>query len=202
MAKVEVEQADYDLAVQQDQLLADMLGNPETASIAKRLIKKVRPNANIPELDAMDAVETSTKKIKDETDTELKGMRDDLKKFMDAQTDKERTRELQATVDAVATKYSFTDEGKQKLIARAKEKNHLDFEAHATAILAAEPKNSPVRSTSFFPESANLYGSRDAYMGNKLNDDVARLHKDPLGYAESMATDMMNNPENYPELVN
>lgn len=198
----EVSDEEYAIALEQDKLLQDLYGDPVLGREFKKLIKKKRPDLSIPEVELEETIEARTREIKDTSENEIKALREDVKKFMDRAEENEKVTKLRSDVDSVAKKFGFTEDGKAKLVARAKEKGHLDWEAHAAAILADAPAAQPARQSTYFGEHANMYNSHDAYMGNPLDDAAKLLHRDPQKWSEDMAMDMLNNPEKYPEFTN
>lgn len=115
--------------------LVDMLGkNPKTRQGLFKLIKEVRPDVNIPEIDAVAATEAKITKVQESIEALTKKLTQDKE---DDKLEKERAR--------LTRDHGFTEEGIKELEAFMLKKNVPDHEVARLAMEASRPKPRPER---------------------------------------------------------
>lgn len=200
MAKVEVDQTEVDFALEQNKLFNDLLADPNTALDFKRMMKKVRPEIAIPDLDAIDHIAHKTKELEEKAETGMKQIQSKLESFEEERKQERAQKELQGKLDTVKKNWGFTDEGMEKVVKHMFENKHTDVAAAAAFVASQNPTPQPVKSTNLFPQEAKIMeGIRDNYYG-KTDDEFASLLRDPQRVADSIAEDMLMNPDKYPEM--
>lgn len=98
---------------------------------------------------------------------------------------------FEQAIAAARTSYSLTDEGFDKMIARMKETgNYSDADA-AAAWVASKTPPAAVPGPTWAPQDLNLYGSKNP------EEEMAKLHRDPIGYQDSQLAEFFKNPDKY-----
>lgn len=187
MADETVEISKSDLAILQNahKLLGD-LWDGKTGMDFKKMVKAARPDTKIPELETIEAVT----KPYDEKITHLtennKKLEERLDKWEEDQKNRSEESELSSTLHDVKKKYSLTDEGMDKVIARMKEKSNPDAEAAAAWVRDQLPKTKPVNNSNYTPQSFNLYGS------SEKDEKWEALNKDPIKFFDNEVATILN----------
>jgi len=157
--------------------LVDMLGkNTETRQGFFKLIKKVRPDAPIPELDI-------SKPFEDKVDALSKKFDD----FTAGLKQKSQDGELEAARAALRTKHNYTDEGIKELEAFMLKTNTADHEVARVAMEAMRPKPKPER-PSFSLRS--VFDESDKDDSDWLSNPEAKLDKTLNEAFEAIANGM------------
>ena len=193
MAKIEVEESEVAALNQARNLFDTLLQDKDIGLSLKRKVKEKIPTARFNDLEIVDTVtKPYDEKISALTENNKK-LEERLNKWEQDKLNAAEESELNGQLDAVRSKFKFTDEGMKKVIARMTEKKNPDAESAAAWVLSQEPKNEPVKPSSMFGGKANLFGSA------KETDEWSELNKDPMAYADQEIANIMNNPENYRE---
>lgn len=177
---VEIPKAQYDEMMRGVGFLNKLWNDPEHGMAAKRLAKKLNPDARIAELDI---VEPTVKAFDDKLGG-LAGTLEAVTKRLDDrdQRDKEHTEEtkLLGEIHDAVKKYGLTDDGRDKMVARMKEKGSMDAEAAASWVRDQLPKAEPVGHSGLLPSSMNLFGA------GSVSDDASTqlLHQDPIKWQD------------------
>jgi hypothetical protein len=108
--------------------------DPRTRRGLLGLIKTVKPDASIPELDA-------SKPLEDKIDALPKG----FETFKNGLVEKDQNAQLEAERARLRTEHGFTDEGIKELEKFMLAKNVGDHEVARLALEASKPKPSPLR---------------------------------------------------------
>lgn len=140
--------------------------DPRTRRGLLGLIKTVKPDASIPELDA-------AKPLEDKIDALAKG----FETFKTSLDDKRQNAELEASRSSLRAKYGYTDEGLKEVEAFMIKNNVQDHEIAHAAIEYNKPKASPLRPQfsmkSVFSDDSKSdeewMNNPDAKLDNELN---------------------------------
>lgn len=196
---VEISQSQL-VALQNSSKLIDALWNdPVSGMTVKELTKKKFPNANIPELDAVQTVRKSETDILTKVEEANKATLSRIEAFEKSQKEKEDSdKEIKAKADfeaeVVSTKkkYQLSSEGMEKVFARMKEKNNPDVEAAAAWVTDHEVKAAPVQSSGYAPQSMNAFGS------TQEDKDWELLQKNPwdMKFADKEITNILTDFNN------
>lgn len=175
--------------------IAEQVWNdPKHGMKLKQLVKEAIPDANIPELDAVEHAREQASKIREEAFAKVNEVEERLKRFEESsnkrdEDEKQRRIEIDFAqrVEAAKKKYHLTEEGTKKVFERMKEHNNPDVEAAAAYIVSQEPK-SPTQ-PSYAPQGMDLYGSAS---GDKQWEE---LNKNPLNFFDKTVAEIMNDPQ-------
>lgn len=182
----EISDAELALAKKYEGLYNKLWNDPKEGLNFKRKVKELVPDAQIPELDMIDVtVKPFEEKLakQEESNKVLLARLDAIEK---AKKDGDEESALVKSLDSARKKFHLTDEGFDKAVARMKQMNNPDAESAAAWVASQEKKARPVGSSSFAPAALDLYGS------NKVNDDWASLHKDPVAWQDSQIQIMLD----------
>ncbi len=164
--------------------------DPEHGMKLKALVKEAIPEANIPELDALN----QTIKIRDEafakvSDIEAKFVKfeEENKKRLEDQKVEREEASFAKKIEEVRKAKNFTEEGMKKVFDRMKAHNNPDIEAAAAWVISQEPKF-PTQ-PAYAPQNMDLYGS------NSGDKEWAELNRNPMGYADKIITEILNDPQ-------
>ena len=177
--------------------LANTLWNDEKIGMTlKERAKELLPNSVIPEVDAMRNVRKSETEILSKVEAKEKALEDRISAFEKAQKERDEKdasakaeRDFANDVEATKKKYQLTAEGMEKVFARMKEKNNPDVEAAAAWVTDHEPKQSPLTSSSYSPQSLDVFGSSSgkdefkeindhAFDGKWFDKEVRKINED------------------------
>lgn len=183
---VELSEADYNILKAGYDTLNALWTNKDVSLDFKKLMKKVKPETNIPELDIADryakpledkiaALEAENKKTREEIETDRKTRKesDDLK-------------DIYAKIDDVAKKRGLTEDGKKGMIEVMQKRQIADPEAAALIYLDTLPKNTPAKSRSVMPGAMNLFGVDDQ------ESEFDAFWKNPVKAQDKVIADILN----------
>ena len=182
----EITEAELALARKYESLYNKLWNDPEEGLNFKRKVKKLVPDAQIPELDMIDTtVKPFEEKLAKQAE-DNKALRERLDLIEKKSKDEKEESEFAKSLDSARRKFHLTDEGFDKAISRMKEMNNPDAEAAAAWVASQEKKAKPVGSSSFAPSALNLFGS------NKVDDSLAELHRDPILWQDNQIQTMLD----------
>ena len=188
MAKVEVEEGDLQTFQRAYVLLNKLYGDADAGMPIKRAIKRLVPDATIPEIDIAEPLLAPVNEKLTAAEKRSQDLADRIDKMEQERKDRDDTDALRATAETVQKQYRLTDEGMQKVFSRMKEKNNPDIEAAAAYVISQQPKTAPTGSSGLLPSSMNLFGA-----GEEDSDEkVKLLHKDPLKFFDREVGDILN----------
>ena len=108
-----------------------------------------------------------------------------------AVSEKEAQETLRASLNLARDKFSLTDDGFDKMVARMKETgNYQDAEAAAAWVASVTPPPAKAK-PDWMPQAMNLFGS------NERDESLALLHRNPEAYADSQIAEMLRDPDAY-----
>jgi hypothetical protein len=179
--------SDTELVVLQrgKQLLDRLWNDPEEGMAFKEKVRKIIPNASIPELDI---VKTATKPLTERLsrqEEENKALKDRLDKWEQRSKDSDEETKISQMLEEVRSKFHFTDAGMEKVVSRMREKSNPDAEAAAAWVASQEKKAKPI-TTGISSSNLNLYGS------NKEEESYKELNLNPEKWAVEQMEQMMN----------
>ena len=183
---LEISKSEYDVLVKARGLLDTLWNDPKEGLEFKRKVKNVLPSARIPELDIL---ETATKPLNDRlsaSEESSKKLEERLEKFESERRDEKEETELVRSLESAKKKFSLTEDGMSKAVARMREMKNPDAESAAAWVAAQEKKAAPVAKSNYAPQSLNLYGA------GKEDDMWADLNKDPIGYFDKKTAEILN----------
>ena len=160
MPNVEVDQGQFEAASKAQRLLNDLLSDAKQGMTVKRAIKAKYPEAVIPDLELVE----SLAKPFNETVASLREDNAALKQALDEfkqQTEvKEAKGKLVSDLDAIKTKFGFTDDGMAQVVETMQSRNLAhDPEAAAALVQANMPKPQPTSSrSSLISPNLDVYG--------------------------------------------
>lgn len=170
-------------------LLETLWGNKETGTAFKRMVKKVNPQAKIPDLEL---AEEFAEPINKELGT-LKEQNAALLKRLDERDAKDKDerdlRDIHAKIDDVARKRGLTDEGKAGLIKTMQDRQIADPDAAALLYLDSLPKAAPIKGHAALPQRMNLFGVNTP---EKQDEQIDKLFKDPQGFMDDEIANVLN----------
>lgn len=173
-------------------LLNELHGNKDHSLQFQRMIKSVRPNLPLPQIDVGDP-------IKAELTSQMDTIRADnaaLLARIEARDQKERDdvseRDLMGKIDGAVTGYRLTGEGRDLMIKRMKETGSFDPEAAAAWVADQERKATPAQPaiSGFAPSELNLYGV------SEKDDALEQLHTKPWSYFDKQVAAVLNEGAN------
>lgn len=172
-----------------EKLLSGLWGGKETSTAFKRMVKKVNPDAKIPDLDLAE-------EFAEPINAELKTTREALaalKKEVDEDRSKRKDTELltdiHSRIDSVARENNLTDEGKAGVIELMQKRQIADPEAAAALYLKSLPKAKVQKAQAILPQKFNLFGVNSP---EKQDEKVDKLFKDPMGFLDDEITEILN----------
>ena len=175
MATVEVEEAQLQLLTAAYNRLSQLYSHPEHGMEVKRIIKKIDPKTNIPEIDA---AAPHVARI-DGLEKQLKELTDNLSKGSD---DFHRARDWQAARE----EFELTDEG-MKAAQKIAEDQKLT--PRAAAALARHDAPKPVEPSGFSPHGWDLFRNTGSE-GEQA--DFKNLVDDPDSWFDRTAAKMLS----------
>jgi hypothetical protein len=152
-------------------LADDLWNDPQLGKEAKALVKKKHPNIAIPDYDIESRVEERLNRDRKE--------RDDIEAKKREDEEKSRWTKLRKETQ---DRYSFTDEGMEKLEKFMVEKNVGDYEVAASYMASKEPKTSE-------PSFDNFRWNYDK------KDGFAEIAKDPEAWGRSEILRALHNDQ-------
>lgn len=171
----------------------DLWNDPKYGMQIKEIVKEKYPNANIPEVDVVRSTKRAEAEMVSRVEATQKETLSRIEKFETAQRErdeKDSTAKAEADfskdIESAKKKYQLSPEGMEKVFARMKEKNNPDVEAAAAWVTDHEPKQAPTTTSSYAPQSMDLYGS------NSGDKEWADLNRDPLAYGDKVLAEMSN----------
>lgn len=182
----EITDAQLALANKYQSLYDKLWNDPEDGLNFKRKVKKLLPDAQIPELDMIDVTVKPFEEKMGKIAEENKVLHARLDSIEKSKKDEKEEADFSKSLDAARKKFHLTDEGFDKAITRMKEMNNPDAESAAAWVAAQEKKTKAVGSSSFAPSALNLYGS------NKIDESLADLHRDPQAWQDNEIEKMLN----------
>lgn len=148
--------------------------------------KEMFPDISIPEEQVAPAIAPlaeENKKLREQFEALAKRIEDKDK----ADSDKQAQLSMEQALEKARKKYSLTDEGFEKMVARMREKgNFSDAESAAAWVASETPPPKPASGPSWAPQDLNLYGSKTA------NDDYKLLHTDTSAFFDKTVADILN----------
>jgi hypothetical protein len=159
--KVEMSKADFTLLKAAYDTLNTLWSNPKHALTVKKMVKEVRPETNIGDVEVL---ETVTKPINDElkaTKDELAAMKKSIEDDKKKAKDDGDLKTITEKIDAVVKKRSLTEEGKAGLIKVMQDRQIADPEAAALVYLDQLPKAAPVKPNNALPSYLTPFGTSE-----------------------------------------
>jgi len=141
-------------------LLDKLLGTPDTALEAERLIKRVNPEAKF---ERSEIAALYTKPIQDELATtreELAALKKQAEEERAARAEHDREAKLMERLTKAQRKHGFDEATMTKVMERMREQNNPDVEAAAAFIAESVPKPAPVAGNNTFPGTLDVYGTQ------------------------------------------
>lgn len=194
MAMVEISSEQLHLLNASKDLLESMWQDPERGNAFKKMVKEIRPQAHIPELDIIDRVTKPYEEKLTAAEERFAKVEKDLSDFKEGLKTEKETKAFERQLNDVKKQGNFTEDGWKKVVNRMVEKNNLDVEAAAAWVKSHEPKASPSSGSNYSPQGFDMFGTSDK------NDAWAELHNDPVKFADKEMTNILNNPERYQEM--
>lgn len=144
----------------------------------KRMMKKKYPESKIPDLETIEVVTKPYDEKISKQEEKVSKLEERITKWETDQKNSHEESQLKQDIDRAIDKYKLSAEGKDKMIARMKEKNNADAEAAAAWVASHQPKPKPVTASSYSPQAMNLYGSKEKV------DEWELLHTDPTKFED------------------
>lgn len=164
------------LAVKAAQLLDKLVTDPEHGAAAKRMIKKINPEANFPEVDIEDRVTAAVAERTAAFDAKVKAWEDKQAERDKAAEDARIESDFAKRLDAVKGRYRLTDEGVDKIIERMRAQNSPDVEAAAAWLNEQTAKPAPPPGSNLLPSTLDLWGTQSK------DEAFKALHDNPMSY--------------------
>lgn len=172
------------------QVLEDSWNDPDFGPALQRKVKAKFPDAKTND-DVFGPILKPVADRADKLEKELEKLREERAEERKASDEAKLKQTLDESLTAARQRYSLTEEGFDKMVARMKETgNYSDAEA-AAAWVASKTPPAPVAGPSWRPQSMNLFGSK------KYDEAMAELHRDPQDYMDSQLAQFVSDPDGY-----
>lgn len=177
---VTIDRATWDLHQRALGLLNKMADHPDEGIAFKKMAKKIDGTLQFADLDVAERLQKPIVERQTATEARIQAMEEERAAEKLARQEQEHVRTLSSDVDAAVKRFGLTDEGREKMTTRMKEKGNLDAEAAAAWVASQAPKAKPSEgSGAFGPTALNAYGSAEI-------DETARaLHEDPIRWQDA-----------------
>jgi hypothetical protein len=186
--KVEISAADLKVLQAAYNTLNGLWTNPKHGLAIKRMVKDVKPDTSIPELDIAERYAEPLRKDLDDSKAEMAKLREEMAKDKKERDEKEQLRGVYAKIDDVVKKRGLTDEGKAGLIKTMQDRQIADPEAAALVYLDSIPKPQPqVKGQAYLPQSMNMYGMDDG-----KESEFAAFWENPVKAQDNMIAKIIN----------
>jgi len=160
-------------------LLNQLLGDPDHSLSIQRAIKKVRPQAALPQIDIGDPIRTEFRTELDALKAQNQSLIERIAAEDQRRADEAAERDLRSKIDHASAKFHLTGEGRDMMLDRMKKEGSFDAEAAAAWVAAQEPSSAPVANTGFAPSELNLFGVAEK------DDKFALLHTKPWSFFDN-----------------
>lgn len=182
---VEISRTDLAVLQKAKQIFDDLWVDPKHAKAIQTMVAEKVPGARTPAALA----EPFVAPIRED----LTAVRDENKKLTEridnwekSQKDKAEETTLRQEIDSAQKKYRLTDEGVAAMIKRMRDKNNPDVESAATWVVSQQPKPAAVPTSSYLPQSMNLFGS------SEKDEKWEELNRDPVKWADKEIATILN----------
>ena len=192
--KVEITVAELRVLQNAYQTLDGLWTNPKYSLQTKKMIKELKPDTSIPELDIAEKYAEPLRKDIDDSKAEMLKLREEMAKEKKERDEEKQLNKVYAKIDDVVKKRSLTEEGKAGLIKTMQDRQIADPEAAALVYLDSIPKPQQVKGQAYLPASMNMYGVDDGKEG-----EFAAFWENPVKAQDKMIAEILNNPEKYPD---
>lgn len=167
-------------------LMNKLWNDPKLGADVRKAAKEQFPDIVLPD-DQINPVVAPIKAELDEVKAANKALLDRLDKRDKEETERAAQLSLEQKLDAARKKFSLTDEGFDKMVARMKaEGNFTDAESAAAWVAHETPPPKPAQGPSWSPQALDLYGS------NKQNDDYKLLHTNTEAFFDQTVQQILN----------
>lgn len=170
-------------------ILNQLADNPDTGSQFKKMAMGVDKSLRFPDLDAAERATAPLTAKLTAAEERIAAMEAAREADKLAQQQEANVRLISADIDSAVKAYGLTDEGREKMTVRMKEKGSLDAEAAAAWVAAQQPKTGPSEGSAFTSPALNPWGSAEK------DDSMEKLHTDPMRWQdEEVAAMLAENP--------
>jgi Skp family chaperone for outer membrane proteins len=173
-------------------LFESLWNDKELGAKVRAKAKAMYPDVTLPE----DSFEPIINPMREQLDAMRAELEADRKALADEKAETAAARQKASLEDAIngaRTKYSLTDEGFDKMVARMKETaNYTDADAAAAWVAQQTPPVTAKRAD-WLPRKANFLGSAEL----NENEDFKLLHTNPDRYLDSQLERFVNDPDAY-----
>jgi len=166
-----------------NKLTSELWNDPKIGMKVKQLTKEKFPNANIPEVDAINEIHKSESELVTRVEAKEKAIDEKISAWEKKQQEKEakeiddrETSRFESEVQATKKKYQLSAEGMEKVFARMKEKNNPDVEAAAAWVTDHEQAAKPLDQPGYGSQSMDFQNSFNSAQDDK---DWEMLNKNP-----------------------
>jgi ElaB/YqjD/DUF883 family membrane-anchored ribosome-binding protein len=175
-------------------LIQALWNDKEYGAGIRRKAKEFYPDIQTPEDSLEPVMNERIAPLKAEND-ELKARFEALSEKVAARekaaTEKETEEKLRSALEEARDRYSLTQDGFDKMVARMKETgNYQDAEAAAAWVASKTPPPAKAK-PDWMPQAMNLFGS------NERDESLALLHRNPEAYADAQIAEMLRDPDAY-----
>ncbi len=185
--RVEISAVDLQTLQNAYNTLNGLWTNPKHSLAIKKMVKDVKPETSIPELEIAERYAEPLRKDLDDSKAEMLKLREEM-----AKEKKERDEEKQLTgvykkIDDVVKARHLTEEGRAGLIKTMQDRQIADPDAAALVYLDTIPKPQQVKGQTYLPESMNMYGTDDDKGG-----DFEEFWHNPVKAQDKMIAKIIN----------
>ena len=183
---VTLSKSDHELLLRAKALVDKSWKDPKIGAEFRKSAKETFSDIVIPE-DTVDPVVAPIRAELDSVKEMNKALLERLDKKDKDETERAQTVSMENALANARKKYSLTDEGFDKMVARMKEtSNFTDAEAAAAWVSSNEPAPKPTGGPSWAPQNLDLYGSKTA------NEDYKLLHTDTEAYFDQTVAQILS----------
>ena len=187
---VQISQADLTVMQNAYNTLNAMWTNKDHATDFKRLLKKVKPDTNIPELDITDRYVKPLEEKLTALETENQKTRKELEDDRKARKDEKDLSDVYGKIDVVVKKRGLTDEGRAGMIKVMQDRQIADPEAAALIYLDGLPKTKVTKAGGVLPSAMNMFGVDD-----DKDSEFEAFWKNPVKAQDKVIAQILNEAE-------
>jgi hypothetical protein len=171
------------------QLFEKLFKDPELGVAIRQRAKAEFPDIVIPE-DTLTPLVTPLQKQLETMAKTQQELIDKLAKRENEDLERSMLDSMKSRVDAAVAKFSFTEEGRAKLLKLMEESGNFNNPEQAAALIAhTNPK--PAALPTWATTNLDFLGSKD------YDEKMAQLHRNPQAYEDAELLEFAKNPDKY-----
>ena len=168
------------------QVFDGVLGDEKLGTAVKRKVIELAPEAKFADLEIADRILHPVESRLASQDTEVGLLKQEINDLKASLRDRDDGSRLQNDLRGIQRKYDLTDEGLNRVVELAKDRNNGDFEAVAALFVQNHPRPKPQGRSGLIPGEINLVGSEEEW---------AELNRDPNKWFNKTVEAILNGTE-------